>query len=372
MNTKFWNQRYYMAAAYTLAVIIITITYWKTFETTSSISIMPIIWPFIIGTSIAYILNFLLQQFEKKIKKRALSLTLTYVTIIAILAIFVGFLSPLISETMGRFIEDFPDFSMQIIDQIKSYLTGVGLTENHTTTIGDALEDLIEKFVRFNQNIIPSVIKHLEEIGQTLTHIVLGLVLSIYILAKKEMLARQFKKLTCAIFGKKCCSRLLFWVSRCHEIFKNYFAAIAITSLIVGVLTTAVLFIFRIPFAVLIGFIIAITNVIPIFGPLIGTIPSAIMIFFISPVKALIFVVVMVIIQQIDANIIVPKIVGNKIGIAPFWVLVSIIVFGNFAGIVGMIVGVPVTALILEFAREVVNNRLQRENGDNVLSTAVE
>ena len=136
----------------------------------------------------------------------------------------------------------------------------------------------------------------------------------------------------------------------------------ALNSLIVGVLTTVMLFIFQIPFAILVGFIVALTNIIPIFGPFIGAIPSAIMIFFISPTKALIFTIIILIIQQVDANIITPKILGDKIGIASIWVLVSILVFGYFFGLVGMVIGVPITALLIEITREIVHSRLDKKS----------
>ena len=365
MNWRFWNRRYFLAAGYTLAVILITIAYWKSFDTNDterSFTIMPLLWSFVIGLSLAYLLNFLLRLYERKIKRRSVSLTLVYTTILLLILAFVLFLAPQVSGAMGHFITEFPDYSERIITQMESHLATFDLTENHVDTIGASMDEMIVQFVTFNQNLIPRIMEHLVAIGETLKNIILGIVLSIYILAKKEMLQRQFNLLLTAIIGEGKHNIFIKWIKRADKIFARFFAGLALNSLIIGVLTTVVLFIFQIPFAILVGFIVALTNVIPIFGPFIGAVPSAIMIFFISPTKALIFTILILAIQQLDANIITPKILGNKIGIAPIWVLVSILVFGYFFGLVGMVIGVPITALIIEITRELVHAKLDKKS----------
>ena len=362
MNWRFWNKRYYMAAGYTLTVILIAITYWKSFNTEKTFTIMPLLWPFIIGLLLAYLLNFLLRLYERKIKRRALSLALVYATVLLLILAFLFFLAPQVSDAMGHFIEEFPDYSEQIITQVETQLATFDLTENHVDTIGASMNEMIDRFVAFNQNLVPRIMEHLVIIGETLKNIILGIVLSIYILAKKEMLHRQFGKLLTALLGEEKQNILIKWLKRANQIFARFFAGMALNSLIVGILTTVMLFIFRIPFAILVGFIVALTNIIPIFGPFIGAIPSAIMIFFISPTKALIFTIIILVIQQIDANIITPKILGDKIGIAPIWVLIAILTFGYFFGIAGMIIGVPLTALIIEITREIVHSKIGKKS----------
>ena len=365
MNWRFWNRRYFLAAVYILAVILITIAYWKSFDaedTERTFTIMPLLWSFIIGLSLAYLLNFLLRFYERKIKRRSVSLTLVYTTVLLLILAFVLYLAPQVSGAMGHFIEEFPDYSEQIIMQMESHLATFDLTENHVDTIGASMDEMIVQFVTFHQNLIPQLMEHLVVIGETLKNIILGIVLSIYILAKKEMLQRQFNLLLMAIIGEGKHNILKKWAKRADKIFSRFFAGLALNSLIIGVITTIMLFIFQIPFAILVGFIVAITNIIPIFGPLIGAVPSAIMIFFISPTKALIFTILILVIQQLDANIITPKILGDKIGIAPIWVLVSILVFGYFFGLIGMIIGVPITALLIEIAREIVYSKLDKKS----------
>ena len=371
MNWKFWNRRYYLASFYILIIILISITYWKSFDHTRSFTIMPLLWPFIIGLSLAYILNFLLKFYERKIKKRALALLAVYSTVIVLMSTFILFLAPQVARAMEHFTEEFPDYSEEIITQIETQLSRFDLTEDHVETVGASMDELIVRFVTFNQNLVPSLMKHLVVIGETLMNITLGIVLSIYILATKETLGRQFKKVILAFVGEKKEKIFSIWMNRAHQIFAKFFAGMALNSLIVGVLTTIMLFIFRIPFAILIGFIVALTNIIPIFGPFIGAIPSAVMIFFISPTKALIFTGIILIIQQIDANIITPKILGDKIGIASIWVLVSILIFGYFFGIVGMVLGVPITALLIEILGEIISARIDKNRYKDKINRAL-
>lgn len=361
MNWKFWNRRYYLATIYALIVILISITYWKSFDHTRSFTIMPLLLPFMIGFALAYILNFLLRFYERKIKKRAVSLLAVYSTVFLLMLAFILFLGPQVTRTMVHFTEEFPDYSEEIIRQIETQLSRFDFSDDSVSAVAESMNETIDRFVTFNQNLVPSVMRRVVAIGETVTNILLGIVLSIYILASKEMLGRQFKKIILAVAGEEKEKVFSMWVSKGHQIFAKFFAGMALNSLIVGVLTTIMLFIFRIPFAVLIGFIVAVTNIIPIFGPFIGAIPSAVMIFFISPTKALIFTVIIIIIQQIDANIITPKILGDKIGIPSVWVLISILIFGYFFGIVGLLLGVPITALLMDILREVVSTKIDKD-----------
>lgn len=365
MNWKFWNRRYYLATVYALVVILISITYWKSFDHARSFTIMPLLLPFFIGFALAYILNFLLIFYERKIKRRALSLLAVYLTVVLLILAFILFLGPQVTRTMVYFTEEFPDYSEKIVHQIQRQLSRIDLSKDAIAAVEESMNELIDRFVTFNQYLVPSVIRRIVVISETVTNIILGIVLSIYILASKELLGRQFKKIILAVAGVEKEKVFRIWISKAHKIFAKFFAGMALNSLIVGVLTTIMLFIFRIPFAVLIGFIVAVTNIIPIFGPFIGAVPSAVMIFFISPTKALIFTIIILIIQQVDANIITPKILGDKIGIPSVWVLKSILIFGYFFGIVGLLLGVPVTALLIDLLGDVISTKIDKNTYKN-------
>jgi len=370
MNWRFWNRRYVLVSFYVIVVALIVIAYWKSFDNQKAISLMPLLWPFIIGLTLAYLLNFLLVFYEKKIKKRLFSLLAVYATVTAVLFAFLFFLAPQIAEAMDHFTLEFPDYSEQIITQMEGHLVRFDMRDDHVETITETVDASIDRFVTFNQNLVPLLMRHLVIMVETLKNIVLGVVLSVYLLVSKEQLLRQTNKLGQVIMKEGRWTLIKRWLRRGNEIFTRFFAGMLLNSLIVGVMTIALLFLFRIPFAVLVGFMVAVTNMIPIFGPFIGAIPSAVMIFFISPAKALLFAVIILIIQQIDANVITPKILGDKIGISAIWVLVSILLFGHFFGIPGMILGVPVTALTLEIIREIVHKKMVENSYNNSVHDA--
>ena len=353
MNWKFWNKRYYIASCYTLAVILIAMTYWFHLKGGNRFNIMPIVWPFIIGLSLAYLLNFLLIFFDRHLHRRWLSLILVYLILFGTLLGFVFLLGPQIANGMTDFTEDFPDYSTQLHDQVTQFLLRFDLTDDYVQAVSTYMDDLTSRFVDFNKHIVRHVTQHIGIISSTFKNIALGVLLSAYVLAKKELLREQFKSLIHLCVGEKKEASIQHWFTCAHHIFSRFLLATMLNSAIIGVLTTFTLFIFQVPFALLIGFIVALTNVIPIFGPIIGAIPSAIMIFFISPAKAGLFVILILVIQQLDANIITPKIVGDKMGIASIWVLVSILIFGHFAGVVGMVLALPTTAFIFEVLRHV-------------------
>ena len=157
-------------------------------------------------------------------------------------------------------------------------------------------------------------------------------------------------------------SRIFELTHRTNEIFGKFLSGKIIDSAIIGVLSFVVFSIFKIPYTLLISVIIGVTNIIPFFGPFIGAIPSFIIILFVSPTKALIFLILIFIIQQIDGNIIGPKILGDSIGISAFWILFAILVAGEFMGLVGMIIGVPVFAIIYSVIKEDVEYKLKNKD----------
>ncbi|SUQ47665.1 AI-2 transport protein TqsA [Clostridium neonatale] len=147
-----------------------------------------------------------------------------------------------------------------------------------------------------------------------------------------------------------------------NSIFGKFLIGKIVDSAIIGVLTFFILALCKMPYAILVSVIVGITNIIPFFGPFIGAIPSFIIILFISPVKALWFLVIIFIIQQLDGNIIGPKILGDSIGISAFWILFSILVAGKFLGLIGMVIGVPLFAVIYAIVKEIIEGKLKKKN----------
>ncbi len=190
----------------------------------------------------------------------------------------------------------------------------------------------------------------------------LGIIAAVYILIFKKELCWQSKKIVIAWFKPERANRLLELARRTNRIFGGYVIGKLLDALIVGVITYFFMLIANLPYAALVSALVGVTNVIPFFGPLIGMIPSALLLVLDKPVNALIFIIFSLILQQIDGNIIENRILGEKLGISDFWVLVAILLFGGIFGIVGMLLGVPVFVVIYSLLADHINRRLRRKH----------
>ena len=192
-------------------------------------------------------------------------------------------------------------------------------------------------------------------------NVVIGMLIMVYLLNYKERLFAITRKLVNATCSQKRKARLYEFASVVNETFIGFIVGRIIDSFIIGVLTYVVLKICDIPFALMISVIVGVTNVIPFFGPFIGAIPSVFILLLEDPMSALYFIIIIVVIQQLDGNVIGPKIVGNAIGMSSFWVLISVLVGGGLFGFAGMALGVPVFALIYRYVDKLTIKSLERK-----------
>lgn len=179
-------------------------------------------------------------------------------------------------------------------------------------------------------------------------NMMIGLIVMVYLLNIKETLAAQGKKIIYALLPLRIANEAVEEFRFIHRVFSGFLIGKLIDSLIIGVICFILMYLFKMPFVLLISVIIGVTNVIPFFGPFIGAIPSAVLVFLISPAQCLYFVGLILVLQQFDGNILGPKILGNSTGLSSFWVLFSILLFGGLWGFVGMIVAVPLTAVLFD------------------------
>lgn len=174
--------------------------------------------------------------------------------------------------------------------------------------------------------------------------ILVSLIVSIYLLARKKQFAAEAKKLTYAIFSKKCANLILFEIRNAYKIMSGFISGKLLDSLIIGIICFIGATLLKLPYTSLVATIIGITNIIPFFGPFIGAVPCGILILFVSPMKCLYFILFIIVLQQFDGNILGPKILGDSTGLGSFWVLFAIILFGGIFGVLGMFLGVPIFA----------------------------
>lgn len=191
---------------------------------------------------------------------------------------------------------------------------------------------------------------------------ILGFIVSIYILYSKEMFMMQFKKLIYALFPVKSADKVILKSKHTNDVFTNFLSGKLLDSVIIGMICFILMTIFKMPYAILISCIIGITNIIPFFGPFIGAIPSSLLILLSEPKKTIIFVILILAIQQFDGNFLGPKILGNSLKLPTFWIMFSIFLFGGLFGVVGMIIGIPLFAVLCVNMQEFIKTRNYSSN----------
>lgn len=253
------------------------------------------------------------------------------------------------------------------ITEVKNYL--VGKLDDHKEIQKVVLNnyDAINNYLTtmLNTKLLPQVEKWLVVLSdgvfgavKVIFNIVMGFVISIYYLLDKKSFVGGFKRMLYAILPTKTVNKILDNARHTDYIFGNFIIGKLLDGFSVGFITFIFLTIFGYPYSLLIGVIIGLTNMIPYFGPYIGTIPSALLILMDSPTKCLIFILFIIALQQVDSYLIEPRLCGSRTGLKSFWVLASILLFGNAFGIVGMLVAVPVFALIYGYFDNLIQNKL--------------
>ncbi|MDD6770934.1 AI-2E family transporter [Inconstantimicrobium porci] len=373
-----WNKKYNTIAVYVFLVIAAVILFYLGLSRISDLFdkievVISILQPFIIGFAIAYILNFMLKFYEDRVlkddylkkikikKKRTLGLIMTYFTAMLFIYLFSHFVMPQLIDSISRLANNVPKYGPNIINTADEVMRKFKISQEQMDTISETLKNVSSHVSKIVIDFIPTIGTYAAKFASRLWNIVLGFIISIYMLADKEKFAAIFKKVVFSIFNKNYSNKILMLASKSNDTFGKFFVGKIIDSAIIGVLTFVVLSIARMPYTLLLSVIIGLTNIIPFFGPFIGAIPSFIIILCVDPIKALWFIAIIFVIQQIDGNLIGPKILGDSIGISAFWILFAILVAGKFMGIVGMIIGVPVFAVIYTIIKENVENRLDKK-----------
>ena len=317
-------------------------------------SFISLLSPFIYALIFAYILNPIMTLFEEKLRlKRGLAILATYLLMTGLIIIGVVFLVPSIIDSIISLIDSMPSYVSEIQewinkiinnDEINDFITSIGLMDNIvsiSTTVGKVALNTLE-------GSLTSII----DIATNIVKIVIGYLLAIYVLLDKEDFTKAAKTLTYMIFKEKIASVIVKWVRIYNSMIGIYVGTKAIDSAIIGLIALIGLVILKAPYAVLLALIVAITNMIPYFGPLIGELVGAIVGFFVSPSMGIIILIFLLLVQQFDAWYLDPKLIGNKVGVEPFILIVAVIIAGGYFGAVGMLLASPTAATIKQIVDE--------------------
>ena len=326
--------------------------------------------PFAGGIVIAYILDpmvkfFYTRLFKEKKGTRGFAILLAYAVAILLLVLLGWLVVPQIVNSIVMLVTNFPSYIQGVQDMLLYVQSEYGIDLQQATKMLDDSEAMVKEIYAMATNAMPQIVASIGSVASNFVAIFTSIAASIYMLADKDHLLHQLRTLAHAFLPEKVASNTLRICHYANVNFTGFFVGKIIDSAIIGVITFVAMTILRLDFAVLISVFIGITNIIPVFGPFIGAIPSVFILLLIDPLQAVIFCVLILIIQQVDGNFIGPKILGSSIGISALWILFSIVVGGDLFGIVGMIVGVPVFATLYGLAQEFVHYALDKRGIDS-------
>ena len=334
--------------------------------------------PLIIGAVIAFVLNIPMSFFERTIFKswknrglvRALSMVMTFIAVLLVLFGVVSIIAPQLATTimdLGRaaneaipkakaWAEDLFENNQFVKEQIEAFNIDVaGITSN-----------VVEYIKNGAFGAISGGVSAAMAIASGMTSFVLGMVFAIYILAQKETLGRQSWKLFDAATPDKINGRVKYVMQKCYKTFSGFIAGQCTEAVILGCMFFIVLSIAQMPYALLISVMIAIFAFIPLIGLVIACVIGALLILMVSPIKALIFIVIFIILQQVEGNLIYPRVVGNSVGLPPIWVLAAVMVGSSLLGIFGALFLIPFTSVVYSLVREWANKRLAKEKAQQL------
>lgn len=372
-----WNKKYTTIAIYAVIVVILAISFYLSvmkFTKLSEISksIINIMRPFIIGFSLAYLFNFIMRFYETRMilkinpnirhrNKRVISMIMTYITVAILVTLFFKFVLPQVADSVSGIISDFPRIVNRLYHYSEKLVYNFDISDQARRAVNQRIIEFGRQAIDFVTNLVPFFANFFINVLTGIWNLVLGIIISIYILADKENFTAMCKRFVSAIFTQKKGERIFYVARLSNDIFGKFIVGKIIDSCIIAFITFIILYVTKMPYYILLTFIIGVTNVIPFFGPFIGAVPAILIVLFIDPVKALWLILIIFIIQQLDGNIIGPKILGGSIGISSFWILFSLLIAGKLLGLLGMIIGVPVFAIIHTLFNEYLNNKLDKK-----------
>ena len=329
-----------------------------------------IVSPFAGGIVIAYVLDpmvkfFYTKLFKEKKKTRGFAILLAYLVAILLLVLLAWLVIPQIVDSIVMLFTNFPSYIQSVQDMLGMVQERFGVDLSSATKMLDDSEAMVKEIYSMASAAMPQIVASIGSVASNFVAIFTSIAASIYMLADKEHLLHQLRTVTHAFLPEKAAENTLRICHYANVNFTGFFVGKIIDSAIIGVITFVAMAILRLDFALLISVFIGITNIIPVFGPFIGAIPSIFILLLVDPIQAVIFGVLILVIQQVDGNFIGPKILGSSIGISALWILFSIVVGGDLFGLVGMVVGVPLFATFYGLAQEFVHYTLDKRGLDS-------
>jgi len=379
MKKPILNPKYFSIAKYTVctfAICLAMVVVVLRFEDLLAIAkafievAMPVIW----GMVFAYLLNPFMKFIERHISKlierkkkhpkilRAVAVTITTIVTLVVVSALIAVVIPQLSDSIVSIFKQ----SEAYLESLEKWIIGLqsinpeiySFLEGYISDLEIDIVEIANKYLPELSSLASGATTVIKKFAVGLKNIILGFIVMVYLLWGKDNFKGQMKKILYALFKKKNANTILRIVGQADRTFSGFISGKALDSTIIGILCFIAMKVLDMPFPVLISVIVGVTNMIPFFGPFFGAIPSAVLVFFAAPEKTIIFILFILILQQFDGNILGPKILGDSTGLPAFWVMFAIFIGGGMFGFVGMLVGVPVFAVIYDLSKEFINSVL--------------
>ena len=327
--------------------------------------------PLLAGIVLAYVLCPVEKALERQVKRvkglarfaRPVCVLVTVLLALGVLVLFCALILPQLVDSVSGLVRDLPKMLETQLDRLNSYLESDNEAAAAVMQMIESAETSLVSWIRTNLfSTVSTVANSLLSIGSAIVNLVISIVVTIYLLLGREHYLGQCRKLFYAASRNErfngAVSEALVQTNR---IFNGFISGKLVDSLIVGIICFVCLSLLKIPYGLLISVIVGVTNIIPMFGPFIGAVPSAFLLLLVSPAKCLVFIVFVIILQQVDGNIIGPRILGNSTGLSALYVTVAMLLFGKLMGFLGMIVGVPLFATLYYIVKRLAEYSLGKQ-----------
>lgn len=355
-----------IAAVVALFILIIT-----KFDTLVGMltKVLKVLYPFILGTLFAFIINLLVKRFETIILPKAknkklikfreiISIVISVVIILLVVVLVINMVMPQLIATINKLITNIPDY----LNGITKFLDKNHLFPELSKDLANIdNKKIMDTFVTYSGDISSGAIKIAQSFLATLVNLLIAFVFGIYIVANKYSLQEQYNKICEAYFSKRKVKKLNKFFETANFVFDKYFVGQFIEAIIIGALCALGMHILGLPYANMIGSLVGITALIPIIGAMIGETVGFLLILIINPVKAIVFLIFLLTLQQIEGNFIYPRVVGKSVGVPAMWILMAVTVGAGLFGLFGLMVSVPITALIYTLLKEDVSEKLSEK-----------
>lgn len=339
--------------------------------------LVQLVMPFILGIVIAFVLNILVNLIENKLldkakmkdkSKRTISLVLSFAIVFTFIIILLLIIIPQLKNAVNLFVDNMPMYE----ENVKMLLERFNIDPDIINQIEEGIKNfgtVALDFIKDNRDQIWDITLGVaSNVISVLVNLVIALVFAIYLLAQKEKLLHQLNKVLDAYLPEKRVSKIKDIAKLSNRVCASFVSGQCLEAVIIGILCFIGMLVLGIPYAATISVLIGVTALVPVYGAFIGTIFGAFLIFMVSPIKALIFVIFILILQQFEGNLIYPKVVGKSVGLPGIWVFVAVTIGASLAGILGMLISVPVASILYSVLATDVNYRIHAKNSKKTVA----